>query len=129
MTSSVVSDTLVKALLRGCRCIEIDVWDGEPKPLLDDAHAKVEDGKKHRFRAHMPKVLSSHRHSKDDDQEPPAASNVADEDDSLKMPTPWTSASTARRAEPRVLHGHTLTKEVPFRDVCSAIMAAAFVHR
>jgi len=55
---------------------------------------------------------------------------VASEDnDSLGMPTPWTSASTVLRAEPRVLHGYTLTKEVPFRDVCTAIREAAFVNR
>ena len=31
------------------------------------------------------------------------------------------------RAEPRVLHGHTLTKEVSFRAVCHAIRESAFV--
>ena len=43
------------------------------------------------------------------------------------MPAPWQSATTAMRAEPRVLHGYTLTKEVAFRDVCDAIRDAAFV--
>ena len=31
------------------------------------------------------------------------------------------------RAEPRVLHGYTLTKEVSFREVCHAIRDSAFV--
>ena len=39
------------------------------------------------------------------------------------------SASTAKRAEPRVLHGYTLTKEVSFREVCKAIRNAAFETR
>ena len=49
--------------------------------------------------------------------------------DELKRPTPWRSASSLSRAEPRVLHGHTLTKEVSFREVCQSIGNAAFAIR
>jgi len=44
-------------------------------------------------------------------------------------PTRWTRASTILRAEPRVLHGYTLTKEISFREVCVAIKETAFVTR
>ncbi|KAL9049727.1 MAG: hypothetical protein Q9162_007052 [Coniocarpon cinnabarinum] len=47
-------------------------------------------------------------------------------DNSQMMPKPW-KASSEPELEPRVLHGHTLTKEVPFRWVCKAIAATAFV--
>jgi hypothetical protein len=57
----------IQVLLRGCRCIEIDVWDGEPKPPAEESKSVIEDGK------------------------------VA----------PWSSYTTASRAEPRVLHGMT----------------------
>ena len=40
-----------------------------------------------------------------------------------------TPSSAAKRSEPRVLHGHTLTKEVSYRQVCEAIRDSAFATR
>ena len=83
----------------------------------------------------MPGRLGSHgpfkRFQKEGQKEGDAEVITALENklDNLSLPTPWTSASTESRVEPRVLHGYTLTKEVPFRDVCMAIRDAAFVTR
>ena len=85
------------------------------------------------FSAHVPESFSKHGPFKHLQREKRSAASTPPEPDvadkPLNMPTPWTSASTATRAEPRVLHGYTLTKEVPFREVCQVIREAAFLKR
>ena len=101
------------------------MWDGESPRLTPDG---ADEDRKHRWRPHIRGKLSSHgpfKHLKKEEEAPA----TSDKEEELSLPTPWTSASTERQVEPRVLHGYTLTKEVPFRDVCVAIRDAAFVNR
>ncbi|KAK1073262.1 1-phosphatidylinositol 4,5-bisphosphate phosphodiesterase beta-4 [Friedmanniomyces endolithicus] len=84
-------------LERGCRCIEIDVWDGEGSAAAQSP--ENEDGAKHQglvtkglHKLHLMKKKVEIETKKSD---PPG-------EDSTIMPTPWRTNSG--RIEPRVLY-------------------------
>lgn len=206
--STVASYTNV--LLRGCRCVEVDVWDGEDPDASsvstssdEDARARAdpgvgaastattaassgsgatapESGKKlGRYRSikgKLPRSLTARLEKTSlgrkleerelkkegvstgantagsvDGTEAPVTATDSTSSDPAAVSTVTTLNSDEKQqpallkqtgsepevaasapsllttlVEPRVLHGYTLTKDITFRDVCTAIRASAF---
>ncbi|KAK4940503.1 hypothetical protein LTR10_019377 [Elasticomyces elasticus] len=143
-------------LKRGCRCLEIDVWDGDDS---ESSTSDDEDEHGHRssryrgegsgpkpsrwekVKARAARIRSGSRPEPFQGavQQPPARSGETSEAHP-KAPqhlgaftvnnnqiSPRPSPGLPSKLEPRVLHGYTLTHAVSFRSVCHAIKDSAFL--
>ncbi|EHK15788.1 putative phospholipase C [Trichoderma virens Gv29-8] len=149
LSSDSTTGAYTNVLLRGCRCVEIDVWDGDESDAESSESETSDDeaaAKKAALKEKKKKEKKEKKESKDKDKkggwsdqlkskmdkmnigkkvekmEEKAIEKVAELQEAV---TPKSDSSSV--VEPRVLHGYTLTKDVRFRDVCEAIRDSAFV--
>ncbi|KAJ5820267.1 hypothetical protein N7474_005858 [Penicillium riverlandense] len=136
--SDAAASAYTNVLLRGCRSVEIDVWDGELEtPGANEGETSSSssdssdssDDEKGSLKAAIKEKVKSKRNSL---REPTKSKLEALRQKAGKAPqqVAGENASTSQvpvRGEPRVLHGHTLTKGTTFREICYAIRDSAFV--
>jgi hypothetical protein len=141
LSSDSTTESYANVLLRGCRCVEIDVWDGDESDSDSsddekDAKGPSSPPKKSKRASTFGKLKSSLPDSLAAKLEKTSLGKKTAEKGAKDGEAPVTSekqevktvggAPEVAVVEPRVLHGYTLTKEISFRDVAVAIRDNAF---
>lgn len=128
-----------QVLLRGCRSVEIDVWDGESDtPNSSDGEGDSDSSSSDSEAEEKTKGGDSRQEKPGKEQKASFSARLEAKlggvlrRKSVKSPQRPSDEETATShmpvaAEPRVLHGHTLTKGTTFREICYAIRDSAFV--
>lgn len=125
-------------LKRGCRCLEIDIWDGDDSDSSassSDEEVNTGTPKKSRWSRMKAKAAQIRGASPSKDHDKQAAADPANAESLAphhhQKPLSHshghaTDAPQPFKPEPQVVHGWTLTQAIPFRTVCAAIRDSAF---
>ncbi len=142
LSSASTTDAYANVLRRGCRCVEIDVWDGDESDAessssederatgAEKVKTKTKSSRFAKLKANLPDSVAAklEKTSLGKKIEDKASQHHDQHHHHSAAPQDHAKESeVVGIVEPRVLHGYTLTKEVSFRDVCVEIRKSAFV--
>ncbi|KAH0365498.1 PLC-like phosphodiesterase, partial [Aureobasidium melanogenum] len=119
-----------KVLERGCRCVEIDVWDGHDSDS-DTSESSADSDSDAENEGEIKKLSRRFKRKIGLAKSKPETKSTDKQASVSSLPEHEGVASaglrkTVSKTEPRVLHGHTATKEISFRAVCATIRDYAF---
>ncbi|KAM0439787.1 hypothetical protein ACHAPT_000882 [Fusarium lateritium] len=136
-------------LQRGCRCIEIDVWNGDAVVSTSRSRSPKSDHKRGLSGESLPNAATTVREAIEDwsggrsrsasassrrETEPSPRSSTQqlpletrESGDRLDVAKPARTRQSFPKSEPIVTHGWTLTTPCGFREVCKVISEVAFV--
>lgn len=140
LSSKSSAQTYTAVLKRGCRCVEVDVWDASDDDLSseeDTSDSSDEEDlvstdvgsekKKNKFSIFfLKKRLKKISNDTDDASKASKKAKKKIKKEKVKKMIESRFPAPPGVIEPKVYHGYTITKPVSFRRVCVAILDDAF---
>lgn len=135
LTGRASPEAYAHVLRRGCRCVELDVYDPDEDASLSSSEDEGAPAPSKTSRAGIESLKNKlfhrqHDHGSQSKSPPSQAMNDLSIDENSMSTLTRTASNADRlhllRTEPTVYHGYTKVNRIAFREVCQTIRESAF---